>query len=151
VFSVAQGQCIVTDPDSIWKLHCIYQWLDQPTQIVVILLLLMLICVMAFAINRIVRFHTIRKHKIVFEQAVGAAFRRGDLSEVLSIAESCGNKYMATLAIAGLGELRASMSSLSNDEVIEFARRILKRADRDMESDLMRGMNLLATIGYIAP
>jgi biopolymer transport protein ExbB/TolQ len=135
----------------MWNLPCIYQWLNQPARVALLLLFLMLTCVIAIAIGRIVRFHTIRMHARLFQQAVSGALLRNEIRQALAIADTFDKTPVARLSPVGLTEFQTSIALLSKIEIIEWADRTLRRVRKNIEGQLKSGLGLMTTISYTAP
>jgi hypothetical protein len=127
----------------MWNLPCIYQWLNQPARVALLLLFLMLTCVIAIAIGRIVRFHTIRMHARLFQQAVSGALHRNEIRQALAIADTFDKTPVAGLSPVGLTEFQSSIALLSKCEIIVWADRTLRRVRNNIDGQLKSGLGLM--------
>jgi biopolymer transport protein TolQ len=73
------------------------------------------------------------------------------LDEAISIAERNKKSHIAKVVATGLSEFQAASAQVSDEEVIEAAKRGLERSVAIVHAEMKRGLSGLATIGSTAP
>ncbi len=111
----------------------------------------MLVYAVIVAIRRTLRYNAARKQSEAFRHQVVGAFRTDDLDEVLRIAECYDKSPAAMLTAAGLVAFTSAPPALSDSERIEVTNLTLKRSRRTFDSEMTRGISLLATFASLAP
>ena len=102
-------------------------------------------------IDRHLMFSAARKQSRVFVQQVAGALKDNKLDEAISIAERNKKSHIAKVVATGLSEFQAASSQVSDEEVIEAAKRGLERSVAIVHAEMKRGLSGLATIGSTAP
>ncbi len=102
-------------------------------------------------IDRALMYSAARKQSRVFVQQVAGALKDNKLDEAISIAERNKKSHIAKVVATGLSEFQAASSQVSDEEVIEAAKRGLERSVAIVHAEMKRGLSGLATIGSTAP
>jgi biopolymer transport protein ExbB/biopolymer transport protein TolQ len=102
-------------------------------------------------IDRVLMYSAARKQSRVFVQQVAGALREGKLDEAISIAERNKKSHIAKVVATGLAEFQSASGQVTDEEVIEAAKRGLERSVAIVHAELKRGLSGLATIGSTAP
>jgi biopolymer transport protein ExbB/TolQ len=84
------------------------------------------------------------------QQAVGALSNR-DFDQAIAISGRNKRSPIARVVASGLASFQAAMPLPSDAEVIDIAKRALRRSATLVHGELKRGLNLLATIAATAP
>ena len=122
-----------------------------PARIVVVILLVMSIWSFGIMIDRALMYSAARKQSRVFVQQVAGALKDNKLDEAISIAERNKKSHIAKVVATGLSEFQAASAQVSDEEVIEAAKRGLERSVAIVHAEMKRGLSGLATIGATAP
>jgi biopolymer transport protein ExbB/biopolymer transport protein TolQ len=130
---------------SLWK------QMAWPARTVAVILVLMSAWSIGVMIDRMLMYSASRKQSRVFVQQVAGALREGKLDEAISIAERNKKSHIAKVVATGLAEFQSASSQVSDEEVIEAAKRGLERSVAIVHAELKRGLSGLATIGSTAP
>src|SRR5215469_9431571 len=134
-----------------WDLLSMWHTMEWPARAVVILLFLMSAWSVAIMIDRALMYSAARKQSRVFVQQVAGALKDNKLDEAISIAERNKKSHIAKVVATGLSEFQAASSQVSDEEVIEAAKRGLERSVAIVHAEMKRGLSGLATIGSTAP
>ncbi len=134
-----------------WNLIDMLRSMGWPARCVVILLFLMSIWSIAIMIDRALMYSAARKQSRVFVQQVAGALKDNKLDEAISIAERNKKSHIAKVVATGLSEFQAASAQVSDQEVIEAAKRGLERSVAIVHAEMKRGLSGLATIGSTAP
>ena len=84
-------------------------------------------------------------------QQVAGALKDNKLDEAISIAERNKKSHIAKVVATGLSEFQAASAQVTDEEVIEAAKRGLERSVAIVHAEMKRGLSGLATIGSTAP
>ncbi len=125
--------------------------MDTIARGVVILLVLMSAWSFGVMIDRVLMYSAARKQSRLFVAQVAGALRDGKLDEAISIAERNKKSHIAKVVATGLAEFQAASAQMSEEEVVEAAKRGLERSIAIVHAELKRGLSGLATIGSTAP
>jgi len=87
----------------------------------------------------------------LFVTQVAPALKSGNLDEAISIAERNKKSHIAKVVATGLSEFQSAAGQISEQEVIEAAKRGLERSIAIVHAEMKRGLSSLATIGSTAP
>jgi biopolymer transport protein ExbB/biopolymer transport protein TolQ len=134
-----------------WDLRSMWESMGWPARIVVILLFLMSAWSLGVMIDRALMYSAARKQSRQFVQQVAGALRDGKLDEAISIAERNKKSHIAKVVATGLSEFQSASAQISEEEVIEAAKRGLERSVAIVHAEMKRGLSGLATIGSTAP
>lgn len=119
---------------------------------VVVVMFMMSAWSIGIMIDRWLAFTACRKQSRMFAPAVAGALREGKLDEAVEIAAHHKRSHLAKVLVAGLQEFQAHQSSpLLAGSPLDASKRALDRAQAIVESELERGLSMLATIGATAP
>ncbi len=142
---LAEGGAVGFDLRSMWN------QMDIIAKGVVVLLFLMSSWSLGIMIDRVLMYNAARKQSRVFVQQVAGALREGKLDEAISIAERNKKSHIAKVVATGLSEFQTASAQVSEQEVIEAAKRGLERSIAIVHAEMKRGLSGLATIGSTAP
>jgi len=120
-------------------------------RVVLAILLLMSIWSIGIMIDRALIYSAARKQSRVFVQQVAGALKDNRLDEAISIAERNKKSHIAQVVATGLSEFQAASAQVSDEQVIEAAKRGLERSVAIVHAHMKRGLSGLATIGATAP
>ena len=134
-----------------WDPRQIIKQMSAVALIVVAILLLMSIWSIGIMIDRAITYSAARKQSRIFVQQVAGALKDNKLDEAISIAERNKKSHIAKVVATGLSEFQAASAQVSDEEVIEAARRGLERSVAIVHAEMKRGLSGLATIGSTAP
>src|SRR5690348_5606113 len=134
-----------------WDLVSMWHNMDIPARVVVIILFIMSAWSVGIMIDRALMYSAARKQSRVFVQQVAGALKDNKLDEAISIAERNKKSHIAKVVATGLSEFQAASAQVSDEEVIEAARRGLERSVAIVHAEMKRGLSGLATIGSTAP
>lgn len=115
------------------------------------ILLLMSIWSFGVMLDRALMYAAARKHSRLFVRQVAGALREGKLDEAILIAERNKKSHIAKVTATGLAEFQQASPRMSQEKVIESARRSLDRSVAIVHAEFERGLASLATIGSTAP
>jgi biopolymer transport protein ExbB/biopolymer transport protein TolQ len=122
-----------------------------PAKAVVIILFLMSVWSFGVMIDRGLMYSAARKQSRIFVTQVAAALKTGNLDEAISIAERNKKSHIAKVVATGLSEFQSAAGQISDEEVVEAAKRGLERSIAIVHAEMKRGLSSLATIGSTAP
>jgi biopolymer transport protein ExbB/TolQ len=134
-----------------WDLRSMWASMGIPAKIVVILLFGMSVISFGIMIDRALMFSAARKQSRVFVQQVAGALKENKLDEAISLAERNKKSHIAKVVATGLSEFQAASSQVSDEQVIEAAKRALERSIAIVHAEMKSGLTGLATIGSTAP
>ncbi|HEX9761341.1 MAG TPA: MotA/TolQ/ExbB proton channel family protein [Candidatus Acidoferrales bacterium] len=134
-----------------WDLREMWSAMGIPAKLVVVLLFVMSAWSLGVMIDRMLMYTAARKQSRVFVQQVAGALREGKLDEAISIAERNKKSHIAKVVATGLSEFQSASAQVSEEEVIEAAKRGLERSVAIVHAEMKRGLSGLATIGSTAP
>jgi biopolymer transport protein ExbB/biopolymer transport protein TolQ len=134
-----------------FDLRSMWDQMGIPAKAVVIILLVMSAWSLGVMIDRVLMYSAARKQSRVFVQQVAGALREGKLDEAISIAERNKKSHIAKVVATGLAEFQSASGQVTDEEVIEAAKRGLERSVAIVHAELKRGLSGLATIGSTAP
>lgn len=134
-----------------FDLKSMWEQMGIPAKAVVVILLVMSAWSLGVMIDRVLMYGAARKQSRVFVQQVAGALREGKLDEAISIAERNKKSHIAKVVATGLAEFQSASGQVTDEEVIEAAKRGLERSVAIVHAELKRGLSGLATIGSTAP
>jgi len=134
-----------------FDLRSMWDQMGIPAKAVVVILLVMSAWSLGVMIDRVLMYSAARKQSRVFVQQVAGALREGKLDEAISIAERNKKSHIAKVVATGLAEFQSASGQVTDEEVIEAAKRGLERSVAIVHAELKRGLSGLATIGSTAP
>jgi biopolymer transport protein ExbB/biopolymer transport protein TolQ len=134
-----------------FDLRSMWDQMGIPAKAVVIILLVMSAWSLGVMIDRVLMYSAARKQSRVFVQQVAGALREGKLDEAISTAERNKKSHIAKVVATGLAEFQSASGQVTDEEVIEAAKRGLERSVAIVHAELKRGLSGLATIGSTAP
>jgi len=143
---LAEGQAAVG-----WDLISLWKQMGWAARIVVIIMFVMSAWSVGIMIDRALMFGAARKQSRIFVQQVAGALREGKLDEAISIAERNKKSHIAKVVATGLSEFQSASAQVSEQEVVDAAKRGLERSVAIVHAELKRGLSGLATIGSTAP
>ena len=111
---------------------------------VVVLLFLMSSWSLGIMIDRVLMYNAARKQSRVFVQQVAGALREGKLDEAISIAERNKKSHIAKVVATGLNEFQTASTTVSEQELIEAAKRGLERSIAIVHAEMKRGLSAVA-------
>ncbi len=134
-----------------WDLRSMWSSMGIPAKTVVILLFGMSVVSFGIMIDRALMYSAARKQSRVFVQQVAGALKENKLDEAISLAERNKKSHIAKVVATGLSEFQAASSQVSDEQVIEAAKRGLERSIAIVHAEMKSGLSGLATIGSTAP
>ncbi len=134
-----------------WDLRSMWGAMGVPAKGVVVILFLMSVWSFGVMIDRGLMYSAARKQSRIFVTQVAAALKVGNLDEAISIAERNKKSHIAKVVATGLSEFQSAAGQISDEEVIEAAKRGLERSIAIVHAEMKRGLSSLATIGSTAP
>ena len=134
-----------------WDLRSMWSSMSTLPRIVVAILFILSIYSFGVMIDRALMYSAARKQSRVFVQQVAGALKEGKLDEAIAIAERNKKSHIAKVVATGLSEFQAASAQVSDEEVIEAAKRGLERSVAIVHAEMKRGLSGLATIGSTAP
>jgi biopolymer transport protein ExbB/biopolymer transport protein TolQ len=134
-----------------WDLRSMWGAMGIPAKAVVVILFLMSVWSFGVMIDRGLMYSAARKQSRIFVTQVAAALKNGNLDEAISIAERNKKSHIAKVVATGLSEFQSAAGQISDEEVIEAAKRGLERSIAIVHAEMKRGLSSLATIGSTAP
>ena len=138
-------------PEVGWDLVAMWHNMGIPAKTVVFILFVMSAWSVGIMIDRALMYSAARKQSRVFVQQVAGALKDNKLDEAISIAERNKKSHIAKVVATGLSEFQAASAQVSDEEVIEAAKRGLERSVAIVHAEMKRGLSGLATIGSTAP
>jgi len=134
-----------------WDLRSMWGAMGVPAKGVVVILFLMSVWSFGVMIDRGLMYSAARKQSRIFVTQVAAALKNGNLDEAISIAERNKKSHIAKVVATGLSEFQSAAGQISEEEVVEAAKRGLERSIAIVHAEMKRGLSSLATIGSTAP
>jgi len=134
-----------------WDLRSMWGAMGIPAKGVVVILFLMSVWSFGVMIDRGLMYSAARKQSRIFVTQVAAALKTGNLDEAISIAERNKKSHIAKVVATGLSEFQSAAGQISDEEVVEAAKRGLERSIAIVHAEMKRGLSSLATIGSTAP
>jgi biopolymer transport protein ExbB len=134
-----------------WDLMSMWKSMSIIAKTVVGILFVLSAWSLGVMIDRVLMYNAARKQSRVFVQQVAGALREGKLDEAISIAERNKKSHIAKVVATGLSEFQSASAQVSDEEVIEAAKRGLERSVAIVHAEMKRGLSGLATIGSTAP
>jgi len=134
-----------------WDLRSMWGAMGVPAKAVVVILFLMSVWSFGVMIDRGLMYSAARKRSRLFVTQVAPALKNGNLDEAISIAERNKKSHIAKVVATGLSEFQSAAGQISDEEVIEAAKRGLERSIAIVHAEMKRGLSSLATIGSTAP
>ena len=134
-----------------WDLREMWGHMGWPARFIVFMLFFMSAWSLGVMIDRALMYSAARKQSRQFVQQVAGALRDGKLDEAISIAERNKKSHIAKVVATGLSEFQSASAQVSEEEVIEAAKRGLERSVAIVHAEMKRGLSGLATIGSTAP
>lgn len=124
----------------------------QPFAIaIVVALTLMAMVALSIFVERLWTYFRSRRQAKVFGAAAAKALAERDLARVPRLAESYQGCHLATLLTAGTRTYLAAQADPGELGPIELTRRELARQADVVSADVRRGMNVMASVGSVAP
>jgi len=145
------GLLLLQQPEITWDIRGMWGSMGIPAKLVVVILFLMSAWSIGVMIDRALMYSAARKQSRLFVTQVAGALKNGNLDEAISIAERNKKSHIAKVVATGLSEFQAASSTVSDQEVIEAAKRGLERSIAIVHAEMKRGLSGLATIGSTAP
>ncbi len=139
------------EPEVGWDLVTMVHNMGWPARIVLGILFIMSAWSVGIMIDRALMYSAARKQSRIFVKQVAGALKDNKLDEAISIAERNKKSHIAKVVATGLSEFQAASSQVSDEEVIEAAKRGLERSVAIVHAEMKRGLSGLATIGSTAP
>src|ERR1700760_3236489 len=136
---------------STWSLQSMWTSMSTLPRVVVGILFVLSVYSFGVMIDRALMYSAARKQSRVFVQQVAGALKDNKLDEAISIAERNKKSHIAKVVATGLSEFQAASAQVSDEEVIEAAKRGLERSVAIVHAEMKRGLSGLATIGSTAP
>ena len=134
-----------------WDLMSMFHSMSTLAKCVVGVLFILSAWSLGVMIDRVLMYSAARKQSRVFVQQVAGALREGKLDEAISIAERNKKSHIAKVVATGLSEFQTASAQVSDEELIEAAKRGLERSVAIVHAEMKRGLSGLATIGSTAP
>jgi biopolymer transport protein ExbB len=136
---------------SSWDLGNMWSTMSYPAKAVVGILFILSAWSLGVMIDRVLMYSAARKQSRIFVQQVAGALREGKLDEAISIAERNKKSHIAKVVATGLSEFQTASAQVSDEELIDAAKRGLERSVAIVHAEMKRGLSGLATIGSTAP
>src|SRR6202167_4172097 len=133
-----------------WDLRQMWSSMSIIAKVVVGILFLLSAWSLGVMIDRVLMYSAARKQSRVFVQQVAGALREGKLDEAISIAERNKKSHIAKVVATGLSEFQTASAQVSDEELIDAAKRGLERSVAIVHAEMKRGLSGLATIGSTA-
>ena len=134
-----------------WDLRSMWASMGIPAKAVVVILFIMSVWSFGVMIDRALMYGAARKQSRLFVTQVAGALKNGNLDEAISIAERNKKSHIAKVVATGLSEFQSAAGQISEEEVVEAAKRGLERSVAIVHAEMKRGLGSLATIGSTAP
>ncbi|MGB6198744.1 MAG: MotA/TolQ/ExbB proton channel family protein [Candidatus Acidiferrales bacterium] len=134
-----------------WDLRSMWGTMSDLARVVVFVLFIMSAWSLGVMIDRVLMYSAARKQSRIFVQQVAGALREGKLDEAISIAERNKKSHIAKVVATGLSEFQTASAQVSDNDLIEAAKRGLERSVAIVHAEMKRGLSGLATIGSTAP
>jgi biopolymer transport protein ExbB len=145
------GLLMLQTQTTSWDLVSMWHSMGYIAKSVVAILFILSAWSLGVMIDRVLMYNAARKQSRVFVQQVAGALREGKLDEAISIAERNKKSHIAKVVATGLSEFQSASAQVSDEEVIEAAKRGLERSVAIVHAEMKRGLSGLATIGSTAP
>ena len=139
------------EPEVGWDLITMWHNMGYPAKTVVGILFIMSAWSVGIMIDRALMYSAARKQSRVFVQQVAGALKDNKLDEAISIAERNKKSHIAKVVATGLSEFQTASAQVSDEELIDAAKRGLERSVAIVHAEMKRGLSGLATIGSTAP
>jgi biopolymer transport protein ExbB len=134
-----------------WDIRGMWAQMGYAAKAVVVILFGMSVWSFGVMIDRALMYSAARKQSRLFVTQVAAALKNGNLDEAISIAERNKKSHIAKVVATGLSEFQSAAGQISEQDVIEAAKRGLERSIAIVHAEMKRGLSSLATIGSTAP
>jgi biopolymer transport protein ExbB/biopolymer transport protein TolQ len=134
-----------------WDIRGMWAVMGIPARAVIVILFGMSVWSFGVMIDRALMYSAARKQSRLFVTQVAPALKSGNLDEAISIAERNKKSHIAKVVATGLSEFQSAAGQISEQEVIEAAKRGLERSIAIVHAEMKRGLSSLATIGSTAP
>src|SRR3974390_1189999 len=134
-----------------WDLRSMWTSMGVLAKIVVVILFILSVYSFGVMIDRFLMYNNARKQSRLFVQQVAGALKDGKLDEAIAIAERNKKSHIAKVVATGLSEFQSASQQVSDEEVIEAAKRGLERSVATVHAERKRGLSPLARIGPTAP
>jgi biopolymer transport protein ExbB/TolQ len=134
-----------------WDLRSMWGTMSDLAKVVVGILFILSAWSLGVMIDRVLMYNAARKQSRIFVQQVAGALREGKLDEAISIAERNKKSHIAKVVATGLSEFQTASAQVSDEELIDAAKRGLERSVAIVHAEMKRGLSGLATIGSTAP
>src|SRR3974377_2229597 len=113
---------------SQWDLRSMWATMGLLAKIVVVILFILSVYSFGVMIDRFLMYNNARKQSRLFVQQVAGALKDGKLDEAISIAERNKKNNIAKVVDTGLSRFEPPSHHVSDQEVIEAAKRGLERS-----------------------
>jgi biopolymer transport protein ExbB/TolQ len=151
VFTIILVLSFVQEQTVKWDLLSMLRSMSWLAQAVVLVLLVMMARSAVVVIERSRRYRVARLQSQAFVRESARAFREGNLGEAVSVAERNSKSHIANVVAGGLAAFQLLLPIAADANVIDAARRGLKRSIPLVHGELKNGLSGLATIGSTAP
>jgi biopolymer transport protein ExbB len=124
----------------------------QPFAIAIVaVLILMAMAALSIVVERLWVFFRSRGMAARFGAAAAALLERRELATMTTLSADYDGCHLATMLTAGTKTYLAAIAKPGELGAVELARRELARQADAASSDIRRGMNVLASVGSVAP
>ena len=106
-----------------WDLRSMWTSMGLLAKIVVVILFILSVYSFGVMIDRFLMYNNARKQSRLFVQQVAGALKDGKLDEAIAIAERNKKSHIAKVVATGLSEFQSASQQVSDEEVIEAAKR----------------------------
>lgn len=137
-----------------WSLIELWHSMGYIAKGVAIILLSLSVWSLALGVERFLYYNKIKKQSKILAPKLAKLLKEGKLEEAISLATSKQFRlsHLGKVVAAGLQEYQNQEEMGANHEQrIEAARRAIERATVQVNKELKRGLNALATIGSTSP
>ncbi len=137
-----------------WSLIELWHSMGYIAKGVAIILLSLSVWSLALGVERFLYYNKIKKQSKILAPKLAKLLKEGKLEEAISLATSKQFRlsHLGKVVAAGLQEYQNQEEMGANpDQRIEAAKRAIERATVQVNKELKRGLNALATIGSTSP
>ncbi len=128
----------------------VFRMMQPFAMAIVAVLVLMAMAALSIVVERLWVYFRSRRAAKVFGAEAARLLERRELSKVVELAKQ-HDCHLATLLTAGTRTYLAAVARPGELGAVELARRELARQADAVSSDVRRGMNVLASVGSVAP
>ena len=147
----AQGLFILFIFMCVWWRLALITPLVRYVQTSFVLLLLMWVSSTGVMVERFLRYRVAHSQSRTFLQQVVGALHNRDLDQAIAIAGRHNRSPIAEVVASGLASFQMALPLLSDADVIDIAKRALRRSTTVTHGQLRRSLNILASIASTAP